>query len=423
MVLPELKPELLITTSTLPNDEHDPEPRFVIDLAVGLSRHFDVCVLSPRTPGAAGVASYGGVEVRRYPYAPRNWEKLTYPGATLERLRQAPIRWGLVPLLMAGLYRAIRQLLAERNFACVHTHWLVPQAAVQSMIPGRMFTPYIGIAHGADVHAMNGVLGSAMLRRAISGAAGVVGASYALIATLRQRFPSEMAARPATVIGSGVDTEKFSPALRSIEGFVHGLSRPVILYVGRLSEKKGIQVLLTAMAMEPLESLRASLVVIGAGPLEERLKELSKQLALSNRVRFLPACSHASLGLHMAAADVLCVPSVVATDGDQEGRPTVLVEAAACGIPAIASDTGGIREWVEDGHNGLLVPQADPAALATALAGLLKQPEQILRMGRAAYHKAVQMSWAAVADHYAEFTLSAIEQASRRKIVWRRDAQ
>ena len=403
-----LNPKLLITASTLPNDEHDPEPRFVIDLAVGLSRHFDVCILSPRTPGAAGVTSFEGVEVRRYSYAPKNWEELTYPGATLDRLRQAPIRWGLVPLLVAGLYREIRRLLNERKFACVHAHWLVPQAVVQSTIPSRMSTPYIGIAHGADVHAMNGVLGHALLKRAIRGAAGVVGASNPLIAALHQKFPSEMAARPATVIGMGVDTEKFSPALRSVD---HGLSRPVILYVGRLSEKKGIQFLLTAMATEPLKSLRASLVVIGAGPLEERLKGLSRQLELSRRVRFLQPCSHANLGQHMVAADVLCVPSVVAMNGDQEGRPTVLVEAAACGIPAVASDVGGIREWIEDGNNGFLVQQANSGALANALARLLNQPELARRMGQAARRKAVETTWAAVADRYTEFTISAVERA------------
>ena len=356
MVFIHLKPQLLITTSTLPNDEHDPEPRFVIDLAIGLSRHFEVCVLAPRNPGAARAAAFGDVEVRRYPYAPRTWENLTYPGATLERLRQMPIRWGLVPLLMAGLYRETRRLLAERRFACVHAHWLVPQAAVQSMIsPGKTRTPYIAIAHGADVHAMNGVFGSAMLRRAVLGASGVVGDSNPLIATLRRRFPSEMATRPAAAIGTGVDTEKFSPALRSNNGAaLQGLPRPVILYVGRLSEKKGIEVLLAAMAIEPLRSLSASLVILGMGSLEEKLKKLSKELELGDRVRFLPACSHASLGQHMVAADVLCVPSVVARDGDQEGRPTVLVEAAACGIPAVASDIGGIREWIEDGHSGSL---------------------------------------------------------------------
>ena len=169
-----LKPKLLITTSTLPNDVRDPEPRFVVDLAIALSRHFEVCILAPRCPGADATA-FAEIEVRRYPYAPKEWETLCHPGATLERLRQKPIRWGLVPLLLSGLHRETRRLIGKRNFACVHAHWLVPQAIVHSVIPGKSRTPYIAIAHGADVHATNGVLGSAMLRTAIGRASGVIG--------------------------------------------------------------------------------------------------------------------------------------------------------------------------------------------------------------------------------------------------------
>ena len=185
----------------------------------------------------------------------------------------------------------------------------------------------------------------------------MVSASQLLNETLLCRFPSEMAARPTTVIGTGVDTEKFSPSLRAEDwAAAHGVSRPVILYVGRLSEKKGVEFLLTAMATEPLRSMKASLVIIGRGPLEDRLQRLCRELDLGNRVRFLPPCDHATLGAHIAAADVLCLPSVVTSDGDQEGRPTVLVEAASCGVPAVASDVGGVRDWIDHGRNGLLVP-------------------------------------------------------------------
>ena len=197
-----------------------------------------------------------------------------------------------------------------------------------------------------------------------------------------------MAARPTAIIGTGVDAEKFSPALRAEDwSAAHGVSRPVILYVGRLSEKKGVEFLLTAMATEPLRAMKASLVIIGRGPLEDRLHGLCRELDLGHRVRFLPPCDHATLGAHIAAADVLCLPSVVTSDGDQEGRPTVLVEAASCGVPAVASDVGGVRDWIDHGRNGLLIPPRDPQALARGLAGLLRQPENVRLMGEAARHK------------------------------------
>ena len=200
------------------------------------------------------------------------------------------------------------------------------------------------------------------------------------------------------MIGTGVDTEKFSPALRSnYWAAVHGLSRPTILYLGRLAEKKGIEVLLAAMATPPLASLPTSLVILGGGYLEERLRDLCKNLQLGDRVRFLPPVSHEDLGRHIASADVLCVPSIVTASGDQEGRPTVLVEAAACGVPAVASNVGGVHEWVEDGINGVLVPPADPSALAQAIARLVTRPERMRHMGEAARRKALETSWSAVA--------------------------
>lgn len=417
----DVKPKLLITTSTLPDDKHDPEPRFVFDLAAGLSRHFEVCILAPRHPGVAETDTLGGVEVRRYAYAPRRWETLTHPGAILDKLRERPARWGLVPLLLAGLYRETRRLLASRKFACVHAHWLVPQAAVQSLLaPNAAGTPYIAIAHGADVHAINGAVGSAMLRRAVRGASGVVAVSHSIELTLRQRFPGEMAERPTAVIGLGVDTQEFSPALRvSGEDVFPDLPRPLILFVGRLAEKKGIAVLLKAMSLEPMRSARASLAIIGRGALEQSLKDLCKELALDDRVHFYPGLHHASLGKHMAAADLLCVPSMTAKDGDQEGRPMVLVEAAACGVPAVGSDAGGIGEWIEDGVNGRLVPQADPAALAHALADLLGQPERLREMGRVARQKSLQLSWSQVADRYAAFTFDAIDRAATQRNLGR----
>ena len=417
-----LKPQLLITTSTLPNDEHDPEPRFVIDLAIGLSRYFEVCVLAPRNLGAPAVAAFADVEVRRYAYAPRAWEQLTYPGATRERLRQKPIRWGLVPLLMAGLYRETRRLLATRDFACTHAHWLVPQAAIQSVVrSGRSQAPYIAITHGGDVYGVNDLVGSAMLRRSIQHACGVVGVSQALIETLHRRFSSAMTNRPSAVIGMGVDTAKFSPTLRSDDwATVHGLSRPVIAYVGRLAEKKGIEFLIAAMALEPLRSLRASLAIIGRGVLEERLKTLCKSLGLGHRIQFIQPCSHAILGRHIASTDIFCVPSVTTRNGDQDGRPTVLVEAGACGVPTVASDIAGIREWIKDGYDGVLVPPADPFALAKALASVLARPQRIKWMGHAARQKAIQSSWSIVADRYAEFTFELLGRSkvqSGRRIV------
>lgn len=401
------KHRLLITTSTLPRDLTDPEPRFVLDIALQLARHYEVSILAPGLPDGASSDVLGDVTIHRYRYAPvARWQTLTHPGAIMERLATNRARWMLVPPLLAGLRRGIGRLLRAQPFDCVHANWLVPQAAVQGLFfrpPDH--PPYLAVSHGADVYAMRGRLGAFLLRAAIKQAAGVICVSEEMRRTLRSRFSEEIGGRPIEIIPQGVDLERFSPAHRTADWAKQlGLERPLILFVGRLSAKKGVEHLIEAMAMEPLASTRAGLAIVGRGPLEDRLRKRCKELALERRVRFLPAATHSSLAQFYASADVLCVPSVTAADGDREGRPTVLIEAAASGLTAVASETGGIADWLEPESNGVLVPEGDPRALANALCSLLAEPERLARLGQQARQDSQKFAWSAVAERYADLT-------------------
>ena len=165
---------------------------------------------------------------------------------------------------------------------------------------------------------------------------------------------------------SGVDLDRFRPAATPPEP---GL----ILHIGRLVEKKGTVSLLAAMAR-----LRddARLVVIGDGPLRPRLERQAATLGLGDRVRFLGVLPREAVLGWMRRAWLLAAPSVTAADGDAEGLPTVLCEAGATGLPAVASRHAGNPEAVLDGETGLLVAEGDGVALAAALATLLGDPER-----------------------------------------------
>ena len=236
----DLKPKLLITTSTLPNDEHDPEPRFVVDLAIastGISK-------SASSPLAAWVPP------RLLPSATsRSAATPTLPGVGDAVLPGRDARSASPTADPLGIGAAAHERPISRDTAsyggaefCLRSHPLAGAPSLWSR-PGtasKSRMPYIAIAHGADVHAMNGVLGSAMLRTAIRRASGVVGASQlAARNAAAEGSRPRWIARPTTVIGTGVDTEKFSPALRCDEwAATHDVSRPVILYVGRLQRKR-----------------------------------------------------------------------------------------------------------------------------------------------------------------------------------------
>jgi len=170
---------------------------------------------------------------------------------------------------------------------------------------------------------------------------------------------------------NGVDLDRFQPGEAPAEP---GL----ILHVGRLVEKKGTKVLIEALA----GIASAKLVIIGDGPLRGALERQARQLG--DRIRFLGELSSDEVANWMRRASVLAVPSLTAADGDAEGLPNVVVEAAASGLPVVGTAHSGIPEAVDDGTTGFLVPEGDAGALAARLAQLLGAEPLRRDMGAAA---------------------------------------
>jgi glycosyltransferase involved in cell wall biosynthesis len=159
----------------------------------------------------------------------------------------------------------------------------------------------------------------------------------------------------------GVDTAKLVPAPVPMR-------EPIVLFVGRLVEKKGLSYLLRAMAARGRASAEATLAVIGDGPL--RLQHEKEAAQLGVKCSFLGAQPNLVVHDWMRRAQVLALPSVRAKTGDCEGLPTVLLEAFALGLPVIGFTSAGIPEAVPEGC-GLLARAGDSADLARQLTLLL----------------------------------------------------
>jgi colanic acid/amylovoran biosynthesis glycosyltransferase len=142
-----------------------------------------------------------------------------------------------------------------------------------------------------------------------------------------------------------------------------------VLFVGRLVPKKGVDVLLRAFAALPAELRDTPLILVGDGHLRTELEKLARELHLN--ARFTGPLPSDQVATHIRNAALLCAPSKRAPDGDSEGLPMVILEAGAWGVPVVAADHAGIRDAVTHGHNGLLFPEGDEAALAAALSSLL----------------------------------------------------
>jgi glycosyltransferase involved in cell wall biosynthesis len=156
----------------------------------------------------------------------------------------------------------------------------------------------------------------------------------------------------------------------------------VILSVSRLVEKKGTGVLLEALALLP-PTLAWRLVHVGGGPLKKRLARQARSLGIERRVEWRGALTQEKLLVEYRDADLFALASRIASDGDRDGLPNVLMEAQSQGVACVATRVSAIPELVHDGDTGVLVAERDPAALARALEALIGNPARRRALGQA----------------------------------------
>jgi glycosyltransferase involved in cell wall biosynthesis len=267
---------------------------------------------------------------------------LAYGHGIAGNLRRAPWKLALVPLFLASYAWAARR--AARGADLVHAHWL--PSALPALATGR---PFVVQLWGTDVELARKA--PRIARRVLRRARLVLAPSSALAVAAR-----ELGAREVRVIPSGV-------AIPDEVGDPE--DPPHVLFVGRLSEEKGVLELL-----EATDGMRR--VIVGDGPLRDRVPDA---------LGFVPP---RELGPYYERAAVVVCPS------RREGFGVVAREAMAYGRPVVASAVGGLLDAVEDGVTGLLVPPRDSAALRAALERLLSDPELRRRLGGAAREAARQ---------------------------------
>jgi glycosyltransferase involved in cell wall biosynthesis len=198
-----------------------------------------------------------------------------------------------------------------------------------------------------------------------------------------------LAARRIRLVTNGIETARFAPAsageragLRARLGLPE--ERPIILFVGFFSREKQPDVLAEAwLALQRDPSLATTLLFVGAtrsayfevdGTLETEMRAAARACGVEDRLVFVEPTHH--IDDYYRAADIFALPS------SREGLPVALLEAMSCGLPCVASRLPGATDAViADGDNGLLVPPGDAAALADALAALMRDPAGAQRLG------------------------------------------
>jgi glycosyltransferase involved in cell wall biosynthesis len=297
------------------------------------------------------IARDGWVNLDAFGYRPRH---------SLHRLRdRAPER-----LKATALRAQLVPLLAAHRASLVHVHFGYAASDVLSVTGPRR--PYVLSLHGHDVTGLLADSPHRYTEVAAAVDAVIVPSQFLAAKASAAGFdPSRI-----TVIPSGVDTAFFRPT--PLPG-----GPPNVGFVGRLVEKKGIDVLLAAWPMIRAEVPDAVLTVLGDGPEAGRLA-----LADDSLTHLLPRAGrrHDQVREVISRSTVVVTPSRTGSDGDSESLLLVNLEAAASGRPVVSTDHGGIPEYVDDGVTGLLVAENDPARLAEAVIRVLRDAPLAARL-------------------------------------------
>ena len=269
------------------------------------------------------------------------------------------------PAKYTGLAR--RALARTRHVDVIYAHYLFPTGAVAAACGRSLGRPWVITAHGRDVRNLKTPRIRALTGVGLTGASSVICVSRYLAAELRA---SGLALPPVHIANMGVDLTRFQPADRTEARARLGLpDAPLVLAVGRLTERKNPLRLLQAFRQIREASPDARLAFVGDGPLAGAVRIGAERLGLAASVVMPGALPNAMVADWLAAADLLAIPSVV------EPLGIVALEAMASGRPVVATRVGGTAEIV--GRAGTLVDPLDPGSIARGVIAVLAHPPSV----------------------------------------------
>jgi glycosyltransferase involved in cell wall biosynthesis len=228
----------------------------------------------------------------------------------------------------------------------------------------RKLPPIVITSHGGDLYALKSNTGKVLKKWVLARANAITVVSSAM----KEYCIQELAIEPSKVqvLSMGVDLKStFIPNSSLVR------ENKNIIFVGRMVEKKGVKYLIKAMPSVLAAEPNAKLTLIGDGLLRGRIESDVKELGLEDSVTLLGAVSNQLIPDYLSASAIAVVPSIIDSNGDQEGLGLVAVEAMGCGCAVVVSDLPALRDVVKNGETGMMVEPQCPEDIANKLVYLL----------------------------------------------------
>lgn len=394
-----VKKSVLVLATTFPRWENDSTPRFVYNLSKELVSRYKIIVLAPHHKGAAKMGDMAGMDIRRFAYfKPESLQKLCYGGGIIPNMKSSFLAKIQMPFLIMSEFTAAHHLINKEKIEMMHAHWILPQGLIGVFLKKIRKIPLLVSVHGSDLFPLKSAFFKNMQHFVIKNADFITVNSEATKKELLQRFPQYSS--KVKMIPMGVDMNLFKP--RNIRKPKKYGKTTVMLFVGRLSDQKGLQYLIESMPDVIEYSHSIKLLVIGEGPYGKILKDIVIDNHLEKHVEFLGSMKSAEITKYYNFADIFILPSLSNKTGT-EALGLSLLEAMASGCAVIGTRVGGIPFIIKDNYNGLLVEQRNSAELAKAILTLLKDKSKARKLGRnAAQLVRKSYSWDKISNQFME---------------------
>ena len=397
--------KILTITHTCPRFHGDSAAPFMQGLGNGFSDIADESfMLTPYDPLLRANDPHFKYKVVSYRYAPFNKAHvLGYSRMLKNDMGIRPATLILGPLMIWSAIRAGERLVRERGIQVLHAHWIVPNGYIGAVISRRTGVPLVVTLPGSDVYI-------SQRHHLFQRLARVAFQQARLVTTNSPELGKDLiglGADPKKIrhVIYGVDANRFRPSSQKGRALKQQLKlsakKVTIVGVGRLVEKKGFHLLLSALALLKPQHNQIQVLIVGDGDAREELEKQTRSLKLEGVVTFVGQQPYDTLDEWYNAADIFVLPSIRDRVGNLDDQSVSLVEAMSCAKPVISSDLPGYRLVVENGAQGLLTPAGNVRALAEALKTLVTKPALRQKMGRAARTRVEkEFTWHSIARTY-----------------------
>ena len=398
--------------SFFPRDENDEVPRFVEEQIISFKRlapHFDIEVLVPHHGNTKSYEERHGIKIVRFHYFwPHRWERLAGAGIMPALSRQ---RWLYlqIPFLFLSEFIALLRRVRKGHYDYIYAHWFTPQGVVSGLVSRLSGVPFAFTSHSSDVEVWKYIpwVGKRVVQLVAKWAQAITVVSHRSYEKLKSFFSEAQWAAiqsKVAIIPMGIYVANFDGSTQTdahLKDRYQLSGKTILLFLGRLVEKKGVDYLLAGFARLVKIDPSLFLVIAGEGHLRKQLEHKARDLGIDKNTRFVGFISGQTKRDYLCMAKILVVPSIITANGDAEGLPVTILEGMASGKLCIATYESGADDIIVDGENGILIRAQSVDEIVSAVKRVLSLSEsEAHKISMNAKQSAMRFDWSIVARQH-----------------------